>query len=146
MNRWNAHSSTQTPFPILKQRDISVSKNARKYLSLLGKFTLSVISIAELVDGLRRRSLDSHISRLTGKLETEQHVILPLDFEAAKLAGLIFGDLYRTGQPIGRADPFIAAIAIQSSIPLVTGNTQHFERIQALGYPLRLDNWREPST
>ena len=134
---------TDTFSEILKRRDLRVSENARTYISQFGMYTLSVISIAELVDGLRRRNLDYHISRLTGKLETERHVILPLDLEAAKLAGLIFGDLHRTGQTIGRADPFIAAIAIQASIPLVTGNIQHFARIQALGYPLRLDNWRD---
>jgi tRNA(fMet)-specific endonuclease VapC len=67
---------------------------------------------------------------------------LNLESRAATLAGSIAGDLKRTGEPIGRADPFIAAIAVQAGLPLVTGNTSHFERIQALGYPLQLDNWR----
>jgi hypothetical protein len=33
--------------------------------------------------------------------------------------------LDRTGQPIGKADPMIAAIALQHSLELVTGNTAH---------------------
>jgi len=37
----------------------------------------------------------------------------------------------------------IAATAIEHDCVLVTGNTQHFARIQALGYPLQLDNWRD---
>ena len=41
------------------------------------------------------------------------------------------------------ADPLIAAIALQAQLPLVTGNTKHFARIQDLGYPLQLANWRE---
>jgi tRNA(fMet)-specific endonuclease VapC len=34
----------------------------------------------------------------------------------------------------------IAAIALQRNLTLVTGNLAHYSRIQALGYPLRLDN------
>ena len=36
----------------------------------------------------------------------------------------------------------IAAVAIQNDLTLITGNTAHYERIQQLGYRLRLDNWR----
>jgi len=69
-------------------------------------------------------------------------VILSLDQSAAELAGRIAGDLERTGQPIGRADPMIAAIALQHSLELVTGNTAHYQRIQQVGYQLRVVNWR----
>ena len=68
--------------------------------------------------------------------------VFPLDTVAAELAGRITGDLDRIGQPIGRADPIIAAIAIDQGLELVTGNTAHYQRIQQLGYPLTLVNWR----
>jgi tRNA(fMet)-specific endonuclease VapC len=68
--------------------------------------------------------------------------VLPLDKESSLLAGRIHGDLLRTGQTIGRADPLIAAITISQDLTLVTGNTEHFQRIIDLGYPLRLDSWR----
>ena len=45
---------------------------------------------------------------------------------------------------VGWADPLIAAIAFCNDATLVTGNTDHFARVQTLGYPLRLENWREP--
>ncbi|MGH9956676.1 MAG: hypothetical protein ACREBC_06050, partial [Pyrinomonadaceae bacterium] len=32
---------------------------------------------------------------------------------------------------------------IVDDLVLVTGNTFHYQRIQALGYPLQLDNWKE---
>ena len=54
----------------------------------------------------------------------------------------MFADLENTGQPIGRADPMIAAIAIENDLTLITGNTVHYERLQKLGYSLNLDNWR----
>jgi tRNA(fMet)-specific endonuclease VapC len=46
------------------------------------------------------------------------------------------------GQPIGTADPMITAIALHHGLELVTGNTAHFQRVQQLGYPLILANWR----
>jgi tRNA(fMet)-specific endonuclease VapC len=65
-----------------------------------------------------------------------------LDHSAAELAGRIAGDLDRTGQTIGKADPMIAAIALNNGLELVTGNRSHYQRIQQLGYPLTLVNWR----
>jgi len=67
-----------------------------------------------------------------------------LDFQqpAAELAGRIWGDIDRTGQPIGCADPMIAANALTHGLELATGNISHYQRIQQLGYPLTLVNWR----
>jgi len=53
----------------------------------------------------------------------------------------IYGELERTGQPIGRADPLIGGIALAHNLVLVTGNTKHFERVIALGFPLSLADW-----
>jgi predicted nucleic acid-binding protein len=36
----------------------------------------------------------------------------------------------------------IAALAIRHGLVLITGNIEHYQRIQALGYPLKIDNWR----
>lgn len=65
-----------------------------------------------------------------------------LDQPAADLAGQIAGDLDRVGRPIGRCDPMIAALAIIKGLELATGNTAHYQRVQQLGYPLVLTNWR----
>ncbi len=71
-----------------------------------------------------------------------QEEVLSLEAPAAELAGRIAGDLDRTGQTIGMADPIIAAIALEHNLELVTGNAAHFQRIVRLGYPLTLVNWR----
>jgi predicted nucleic acid-binding protein len=60
------------------------------------------------------------------------------------LTALILTELIRTGQQIGLLDPFIAATAIANDRPLVTNNTKHYQRIVDLGFPLELENWREP--
>ena len=67
--------------------------------------------------------------------------MIPFEYPAAELAGRIAGDLDRTGQTIGKADPMIAA-ALQHGLEMVMGNTAHYQRIQQLGYPLTLINWR----
>ena len=57
---------------------------------------------------------------------------------SSRRARRIAGDLDRTGQTIGMADPIIAAIALEHNLELVTGNFAHFQRIIRLGYPLTL--------
>lgn len=66
--------------------------------------------------------------------------MLTLDLPSAEVAGRIYADLERTGQPIGLADTMIAAIALQKNLTLVTGNLSHYQRLQSLGYALKLDN------
>lgn len=68
--------------------------------------------------------------------------LLGFDERCALLAGRIFADLERAGLPIGRADPMIAAIALEHELTLVTGNTAHYARVRLVGYPLMLENWR----
>jgi len=72
-------------------------------------------------------------------LDTE---ILTLNVKTAELAGRIYADLERTGQPIGRADPVIAAIALEHHLILSTGNVSHYQYIQNLGYALKVENWK----
>jgi tRNA(fMet)-specific endonuclease VapC len=40
------------------------------------------------------------------------------------------------------ADTMIAAIALTQGLELSTGNTAHLQRVQQLGYPLIVANWR----
>jgi len=68
--------------------------------------------------------------------------VIAFDRAEGELAGRIAGELERLGRPIGTADSMIAFIALKHGLELVTGNTAHFQRIQQLGYPLTLANWR----
>ena len=51
-------------------------------------------------------------------------------------------DLERRGLVIGMPDVMIAAIALQSGLPLVTGNLGHFGYVRAVGYDLAVETWR----
>ena len=67
---------------------------------------------------------------------------LEFHFGPASDAGKIDADLQRRGTTVDSNDVMIAAIALGASIPLVTGNTAHFETVKSGGYPLVIENWR----
>jgi predicted nucleic acid-binding protein len=94
----------------------------------------------EVVRGLQKIGSAGRIADVIRSIRAE--TVLPFDADVAVTAGKIYGDLERTGQTIGRADPMIAATAIHHGLALVTGNHRHFERVVQLGYSLQLENWR----
>ncbi len=100
------------------------------------------MTIVEVVKGLRKVGREAEINRFLASLP--QLEVFPLDAVAAELAGRIYGDLERLGQPIGRADPMIAGIALARGLVLVTGNQNHYERIIRAGHPIEIEDWRVP--
>lgn len=125
---------------ILKGRDRTVAGRATEYRREHGRYSVTTITIAEVVKGFHRIRREDLIDGFLGAIRAEE--VLSLDFEAGVTAGRVFADMERAGTPVGRADPLIAAIALRHDRVLVTGNLAHYERIRALGYPLRLENWR----
>ena len=117
-----------------------VSRNGVTYRATFGRYTISVITVLEIVRGFQKKQATHRLQSFLTKIASEE--VVPFDQTAAELAGRIEGELERVGQPIGRADPMIAAIALQYGLELVTGNTAHYRRIQQIGYPLVLQNWR----
>jgi tRNA(fMet)-specific endonuclease VapC len=125
---------------ILKGVDPVVAQRATAYWKTYGHYTISAVAVMEIVKGLHKVGREERIQQFLRSLA--QVEILSLDTQSAELAGRIFADLERTGQPIGRADPMVAAVALQHGLTLVTGNTTHYERVKALGYALEIENWR----
>ena len=125
---------------ILKGIDPNVAAQATAYRVIFGRYTISTITVLEIVKGLHKAQRKDRIKQfLDGLIAVE---VLTLSIQSAELAGCIYADLERTGQPIGRADPITAAIALQHGLTLITGNQAHYQRIKNLGYELKLDNWR----
>jgi predicted nucleic acid-binding protein len=124
----------------LKAINPTVAQNAVVYRKVHGFLTIAVITVMEVIQGLQKVGAASRIPVFRNAIAAEE--VLPFDQAAADLAGQIAGDLDRVGRPIGRCDPMIAAVAIQHGLELVTGNTTHYQRVQQLGYPLTLVNWR----
>ena len=131
---------TDTFSEILKRVDAQVVTRATEYRSQFGAYAISTITVVEIVKGLHKVQREERLQEFLKGLAAVE--VLTLDVSSAELAGRIYADLERTGQPIGRADPMFAAIAIRNALTLITGNTAHYERIKNLKYDLRLDNWR----
>jgi tRNA(fMet)-specific endonuclease VapC len=125
---------------VLKGVDQRVVAKATTYRTIYGQLTISSITVMEIVKGFHKLQREDRIQRFLLVLPAVE--LLAIDASIAELAGRVYADLERTGQPIGRADPIIAACAIHHGLVLVTGNTAHYKRIQTLGYSLQLDNWR----
>jgi predicted nucleic acid-binding protein len=128
---------------VLKAKDPSVKFKASAYRAAEGRYTFSTITVMEIVKGLSRKRRDDAIRQFLAVVNESD--LLTLDKTSAELAGRIYADLEQAGRPIGVADVLIASLAIHYGLPLVTGNTSDYERIQAAGYPLVLENWRVPT-
>ncbi len=125
---------------ILKGINPGVAARASTYRSTFGCYTISIVTVIEIVKGWHKLQREDKIQQFFAEISDAE--LLTLELSDAELAGRIYADLERTGQSIGLADAIIAAIAIQQNLTLVSGNLAHYQRIQALGYSLKLDNWR----
>ena len=99
-----------------KGLDLTVARHAAAYLSAFGRYTLSAVTVAEVIWGLEKRQSVRRLHAFRASLPSE---VLPFA-DAADLAGRIGAELDRIGQP------------------------SDFQRVQQLGYPLILANWRMP--
>jgi len=126
---------------VMKARSQAVLSRAAAYNEQYDRFTVSAVTVMEIIKGLQRVGRRDALARFVDRGSALE--ILPFDAETAEIAGRIYGDLERTGQPTGRADPMIAATAIQHMLVLVTGNQRHFERIRKLGYEFAVEDWRD---
>jgi len=128
---------------VLKGKHEIVVLAASNYLSRFQRLTISAITVMEVVKGLRKVRREEKLSQFLLSLPNLE--IIELSVDASIVAGRILGDLERSGQTIGRADTMIAGIALCEQLPLVSGNTRHFQRIVDLGFDLELMNWRKSS-
>jgi tRNA(fMet)-specific endonuclease VapC len=126
---------------IRKGKNPQVIGKAIAYKTRFKNYTISVITVSEVIKGWRKLNRNDRIQEFL--IDLPQMEILSLEQKSAELSGLIYADLEKTGQTIGLADVLIAGIAIENNLILVTGNTKHYQKIQSLGYPLQLDNWRD---
>jgi tRNA(fMet)-specific endonuclease VapC len=94
---------------ILRGVNATIAAHALAYRQAYGRLTLSVITVMEMVKGLQKVQRPQKIAALLTHVGSEE--VLEFGQSAAETAGRIWGDLERTGQPIGLADPMIAALA-----------------------------------
>lgn len=125
---------------ILRGRNAIVLSNMLGYIEQFGRLSVAAVTVMEVVRGYGRIGRTDALDRFLEQLRNYE--VLSFDRESAVLAGEIVAALDRAGKPIGAADPMIAATALTRGYRVVTGNTAHFERIEAFGHALACENWR----
>jgi len=103
------------------QLNFPYSYNERKKL-----FT-SAVSVFELYMGATNMEKEKSIQLLI-----EGIAILPFDYKVSIKSAEIFHYLKSKNQLIEFRDIFIAATCLVNDLPIVTLNSKHFERIEAL--------------
>ena len=94
---------------------------------------ISDITLAEMYFGAFKSGREKHFEDVREIEETFESYPI----EHLRKYGELRWMLEKSGQKIGDMDMFIAATALEEDLILVTGNTDHFERIPGL----RIENW-----
>ena len=71
-------------------------------------------------------------------IRCQASVVYPVTEELVDRAAVIYGSLWKRGKLISEGDLLIAATALLQDLVLVTGNEDHFQRVEGL----RIANWR----
>lgn len=92
---------------------------------------ISSVTVLELYEGVVRSGTpQAKRERILDVLETK-HVV-DADQAVMRKAGKLSGELITRGERIEREDCIIAATALLNDEPVVTGNVNHFERVDGL--------------
>jgi predicted nucleic acid-binding protein len=92
---------------------------------------VSAVTVLELYEGVARSGTpETKRTQILDVLETK-HVV-SADHTVMRKAGRLSGSLISAGERIEREDCIIAATAMVHDEPVVTRNTDHFERVDGL--------------
>ena len=103
------------------------NKEIADFLNNLPLFFISTIALGELYIGINRVvNKSKHTRKLNEFLKIA--TVLNVDIESAAIYGKIVAVLYKSGKPIPTNDVWIASIAIQNNLTLITQD-KHFLEI-----------------
>ena len=100
------------------------------------KVAISFMSVAELFYGAEKSDNSRENSRLIEEFFITIEIIHS-DLEILRKFGELKAILGNAGNILADADIFIAATTLAKCIMLITGNVNHFKRIEEL----RIENW-----
>ena len=100
------------------------------------KIAVSFMTVAELYYGSEKSNNPSKNSSLVDEFLLSVEIVHS-DYPILKKFGNIKVSLQKAGNPLADADLFIAATTLVKCEKLITGNIEHFKRIQEL----KIENW-----
>jgi len=120
---------------ILRDNKEAVSKISKLLAKHVILFTTS-INTAELYFGAHLSEKSQENLEAVEKL-TKTINIIPFELNHSKIYGEVRSDLQKKGEIINELDIFIATIAIEKDLPIISRNTKHFGKI----LKLTVDTW-----
>lgn len=125
----------------LKGYDANVVRRGDRYAKDHGVFTFTSVTVYEILSGLEHKAARSQLRKMLAWLNQNEEITpLAADYRSA---ATIKGKAAKQGEIVELADCLIAAVAVRLDRPVVTGNTDDFEKIQRTGIGLVIENWRE---
>ena len=125
----------------LKGHNATVVGRAARYAKDHGVFTLTSVTIYEIVYGLELKGASSQLSKVLAWLNQNEEITpIAADYRTAATIKATAG---KQGSIVELPDCLIACIAVRMNRPLVTGNTEDFRAIQRIGIRLTIENWRD---
>ena len=122
--------------------DLQVLRKGDAYASVHGKFTITSITVYEIVRGFEEKSARAQVAKFLAWLEKNEEVVpVSADYLAA---ATMKASVRRLGMTVELPDCLIAAIASRLGFTLVTGNTADFQAIKKAGVKITLEDWRKP--
>ena len=92
---------------------------------------VSAVTVLELYEGVARSQLAESTRQPVIEILETKHIVAA-NHEIMRKAGKISGDPINRGAQIDREDCIIAATALLTDEPVITGNSKHFERVDGL--------------
>ena len=97
----------------------------------------SARNVGEIYYGASRSLRKAQIFKAFKEMVFPNVNILPFDRQSGQVFGILKADLEKRDIGCSEPDLRIAAVAIQHSLILITGNTRHFKNIPGL----RIEDW-----
>ncbi len=110
---------------VLRQHRPTMTRLAELYSEM--DLSTTTVTAFELFGGRWAGAQADAIGTLLGTMS-----IIPLDIAAGVRAGLLDRELRTSGLRLETGDTLIAGIALANSMPLITGNVRHFDRVPEL--------------
>ena len=119
----------------------NVVRSGRAYAEQHRRFTFTSVTVYEIIRGLEEKGADAQVRKAAEWFRTNNEIVPASEdyFVAAQTKARA----RRQGNVVELPNCLIAATASRIGLPLVTGNTRHFEAIRETGLPLTLRNWRD---
>lgn len=126
----------------LKGHNAAVVERAARYARDHGVFSLTSITVFEIVSGLEAKGASSQLQAFLAWLRLNEEIV-PVA-EDYRSAARIKARAGKQGDIVELPDCLIAAVAARLGRPVVTGNTKHFRSLQNTGIiTLVIENWRD---